>query len=107
MPLIALACTRRNTRGRESAKDVNDVHLPGERPGEQTELRERRPALEGDRRLPFLVEEALADQVWHAVEEPVDPLEAEVGHPDLVGVRESERDPVGAEPVGRLVEALQ
>ena len=40
--------------------------------------------------LALLVEEPLADEVRDPVEEPVHPLEAEVRHPDLVGVRESE-----------------
>ena len=34
------------------------------------------------------------DEVRDPVEEPIDPLEPEVRHPDLVGVRESERQTV-------------
>ena len=55
----------------------------------------------------LLVEEALADDVRDPVEEPVHPLEAEVRHPDLVGVREPEGQPVGAEAVRLLGEALE
>jgi hypothetical protein len=53
------------------------------------------------------VEETLADEVVDAVEQPVYPLEAEVRHPDLVGVREAERDAIGAEPVRLLRETLE
>ena len=37
-------------------------------------------------------EDALAHHVLQLVEEPVDRLEAQVGHSDEVGVRERERD---------------
>src|SRR5262249_29141424 len=46
-------------------------------------------------------------QVRDPVEEPIDPLEAEVGHPDLVAVREAQRHPVGAETVRLLGVPLQ
>ena len=91
---------------RKLLDDVDDVHLPREGPGEQAELRKRRARLEGHGGLSLFEEEALADEVGHAVEEPVDPLEAEVRHPDLVGVGETQGDPVGAEPVAGLGEAL-
>src|SRR5262249_24626798 len=87
-----------------------EVQRRRQRPGEKPELRERRSCLEGDRRggaRPFLEEEALASQVRDPVEEPIDPLEAEVGHPDLVAVREAQRHPVGAETVRLLGVPLQ
>ena len=65
------------------------------------------PVSKDDGRLPLLVEEALADEIGHAVEEPVDPLEAEVGHPDFVGVGKPERDPVGPEALRGLREPLE
>ena len=77
-------------RRAERLQDVDDVHLPGERPGEEAEVRRAAcPLSNVTRRLPLLEEEPLADEVRHAVEEAVDPLEAEVRHPDLVGVRKA------------------
>ena len=61
----------------------------------------------GYRGLPFLEEETLAHEIGNAVEEPIDPLKPEVGHSDLVAVRESESHPVGPEAVRLLGVPLQ
>ena len=105
MPLVAGLAPHRDPAV-ERPQDVDDVHLPRERPRQQAEIGERRPALERDGGLPLLVEEPLAHDVGYPVQEPVDPLEAEVRHPDLVGVRKTEGQPVGAESVRLLREAL-
>ena len=70
MPLVPLAPRERDPRGGQRAEDVDDVHLPRERPGEQPVLRERRSALERDGGRALLVEEPLADEIRHPVEEP-------------------------------------
>ena len=106
VPLVASLAPHRDPGLLERAQDVDDVHLPGERPRQEAEIGKRRPALEGHRGLPLLVEEPLAHDIGNPVEEPVDPLEAQVRHPDLVGVREPEGQPVGAEAVRLLGEAL-
>src|SRR5437667_5842477 len=107
MAFVPITAAGRNPGRPQGLDDVDDVHLPRERPGEKPEVRERRSCLEGNGRLPILEEETLADEVRDAVEEPVDPLKAEVGHPDLVGVGEPERDPVRPEAIGLLGEALE
>ena len=53
----------------------------------------RAAQLELGQRLLRRQEEALADDVVDVVEELIDRLEAQVGHPDVVGVRERQRDP--------------
>src|SRR6266487_3064294 len=95
MSFVALLTPHRDAGRSQGLDDMDDVHLPRERPGEQSEFRQARPALKGDRRLAVLEKESLADEVRYPVEEPVDPLEAQIRHPDLVGVRESERHPIG------------
>ena len=105
--LVAILAPHRDARGLERAQDVDDVHFPRERPGDQPEIRQRRARLEGDRGFALLVEEPLAGEIRDPVEEAIDPLEPEVGHPDLVGVRKAEGQTVGAEAVRLLREAFQ
>src|SRR6202162_1522159 len=107
MTLAALRPPRRDPRGPKRLDDVDDVHLPGKGIGEQTEIGERCPRLEGDCELSIFIEEPLAHEVRHPVEEPVHPLEPEIGHPDLVGVREPDRHAISPEAVGILGKTLE
>jgi hypothetical protein len=107
MPLVALLSSRGDARRAERLHDVDDVHLPRQGPGEQAEVGEGRARFEGHGRLSFVEEKPLAGEVGNLVEQPVDPLKAEVGHADFVGVGEPQGDPVGAEPISGFGEALQ
>ena len=91
----ALLALEGDARRRQEPQEVDVVHLPGDRERDEREVAERRVRLERSRPAEVAVvlhEEAVARDVFLAVEEAVDPLEPEVRHPDLVGVREAERD---------------
>ena len=86
----------------EHRDDVGVVPLERDGEGEHVEISHRRAATRrcaaaaggelGLQLLPAGQEHALADDVAQLVEEPVHRLEAQVGHPDEVGIRERERD---------------
>ena len=91
----------------QEADEVGVVPFERDREREHVEVPHRRAGLHGcqgtralERRrqlAPPGQEHALAHDVVQAVEQPVDGLEAQVGHPDPIGVRERERD---AQPAG-------
>ena len=108
VPLVALLAPQRDPAPSDSVRRMLTMSISHEsdhasRPNSESGV----PVSKVDGGLALLVEEPLADEVRHPVEEPVHPLEAEVRHPDLVGVRKAERDPVGAEAVRLLREPLE
>ncbi len=82
--------------------DVGVVPFEGDGEGEHVEIAHRKGGLDGAERRPgrelrreivaARQEHALAHDIIQLVEEPVDRLEAQVGHSDEVRVRERERD---------------
>ena len=101
--MVAIGRAQRQTGQAQHRQDVGVVPLEGDREGEHVEVVERGLRLEGDeprilldQRLQLLLggqEHPLADRVGVIVEEPVDGLEAEVGHPHEIRVGEGQPDP--------------
>ncbi len=99
---IALLRSHRNAGEAQQRQNIRVVPLERDREGHDVELTHRRLRLErhdlrarGEHALQLFSrrqEEPLADDVGLIVEEAINGLEAEVGHPDEVGVRERERD---------------
>ena len=92
----------RHSRQAQHGDDVGVVPFEGDGEGEHVEVADGGVGLDGPERLArgdlrrqFLAareEYALAHDIVQLVEEPVDRLEAQVGHSDEVRVRERERD---------------
>jgi hypothetical protein len=105
----ALGRPQRDAGQAEHVEDVQVVVLERHREGHHVELAQRGAAVQaGERRAGALElgavhvvgeERALADDVRLRVQELVDTLEAEVGHPHEVEVRPAQRDPERAPPV--------
>ncbi len=91
----------RHARQSQQRQHVRVVPLERHRQREDVEVPDGRLRLDGQQLhprcalvlqlLPRWQEHPLAHHVLHLVEETVDGLEAQVGHPDVVGVRERER----------------
>ena len=98
---VPLGGARLHAREPQHRHDVGVVPLERDREREDVEIVNGRLGLDRDERLApreqggqILLgrqEHALADDALVGVEQPVDGLQAEVGHPDEVGVRERER----------------
>ena len=105
----AVAGAQRDLRQIEQAQDVDVVALIGDREADHLEIGQRALRLERQRRRrcpPHLLEvrgfgheHALADHVGQRIEMAIDRLEAEVRHPDSVGIGIDERDRDAAAPV--------
>ena len=95
--LVAIGGPQREAGPIQELEQVDEVVLEGEREGHHVELAERRARLHRARRAAVLRQEhPLAAGGVVVVEEPVDGVEAEVGHRHPLGVRVAQGHPEAA-----------